>query len=281
MIDTHCHVHFRAYKDNMEDVIKRTQEKGVGMITIGTQTSTSKEAIEVSERYDGLWCTVGLHPSHTHQHTLHTDQNEAIKTRAEEFDKDYYRKLVASSDKVVAIGEVGLDYYRLPDEGADEVMAKQKEELWKAIELATEVELPLVLHIRDAHADMVQIIKQAQSKDMMGKGAVVHCFTGTTEEARAYHALGIYTSFTGIVTFRDKKDPEKVTTLMQTVKDLPLEWMMVETDAPYLTPHPYRGKQNEPWMVQYVAEKIAELKGVSLEEVDEMTTQNAKKLFGI
>lgn len=265
----------------MEEVIKRTQEKGVGMITIGTQTSTSKEAIEVAEKYDGLWCTVGLHPSHTHVHTLHTDQNEAIKTRAEEFDKDFYRGLIESSTKVVAIGEVGLDYYRLPDEGAYDVIAKQKEELWKAIELATETNLPLVLHIRDAHADMVEIIKQAQAKSMMGKGAVIHCFTGTTEEARAYHDLGIYTSFTGIITFKDKKDPGAVTPLMQTVKDLPLDWVMIETDAPYLAPHPHRGRQNEPWMVEFVAAKIAELKGINVAEVDKITTENAKQFFAI
>lgn len=280
----------------MEDVIARTHEKGVGMITIGTQTSTSKEAIEVAEKYDGLWCTVGLHPSHTHPHTLHTDQNEAIKTRAEEFDKEYYRELVESSDKVVAIGEVGLDYYRLEKsvkqhpgldyaldytDEAKEVIEQQKQELWKALELATEVDLPLVLHVRDAHADMLAMIQYAQAKGMINKGAVIHCFTGTTEEAHAYHDLGIYTSFTGIITFKDKKNPEAITPLMQTVKDLPLEWMMIETDAPYLAPHPHRGQQNEPWMVTFVAEKIAELKGLDVAEVDKITTENAKRFFSI
>lgn len=281
MIDTHCHIHFRAYKDNMNEVLERTRARGVKMITIGTQTSTSKEAVEIASAHPDIWCTVGLHPSHTHAHTLHTDQNEAIQTRAETFDQDYYRSLITSSSKVVAIGEVGLDYYRLPEEGAADVIEAQKRELWKAIELATETDLPLVLHIRDAHADMLEIIRQAQSKQMMGKGAVVHCFTGTTQEAQAYHALGIYTSFTGILTFKDKKHPERLTPLMETLQSIDLSWVLIETDAPYLTPHPHRGEQNEPWMVRFVAEKIAELKGLTLEEVDRITTDNAQRLFGI
>ncbi|HBU27539.1 TPA: hypothetical protein DEB00_00290 [Candidatus Uhrbacteria bacterium] len=283
MIDTHCHVHFTDYGENRADVIGRTQKKGVEMITIGTQTSTSLEAIQTAEQYEGVWCTVGLHPSHTHPYTLHADQNEVTDTHVELFDKDDYRKLVERSNKVVAIGEVGLDYYRLPTEAEDvaDVKLKQKTELWKAIELATEVNLPLVLHVRDAHTDMVSIIEAAQTRGMMSRGAVIHCFTGTTEEARVYHRLGILTSFTGIITFGDKKHPEKLTPLMKTVQDLPLEMMMIETDAPYLAPEPHRGKQNEPWMVQYVAEKIAALKGITTEEVDRVTTKTAQHFFGL
>ncbi|PIR47909.1 hypothetical protein COV06_00715 [Candidatus Uhrbacteria bacterium CG10_big_fil_rev_8_21_14_0_10_50_16] len=279
MIDTHCHVHFQAYETNGAEVIKRSQAQGVEMITIGTQSTTSKEAIVTAESHEGIWCTVGLHPSHTHQHTLHTDQNEATEGQVENFNKEYYRDLIQRSNKVVAIGEVGLDYFRVSDEVAADVKLTQKIELWKAMELATETDLPLVLHIRDAHADMQALIRAAQEKRMISRGAVIHCFTGTTEEARAYHDLGIYTSFTGIITFRDKKHPDQLTPLMKTVQELPLEMMMIETDSPYLAPEPHRGEQNEPWMVRFVAEKIAELKGISVEEVDRITTNTAKTFF--
>lgn len=280
MIDTHCHIHFRGYKDDMEEVIKRTQEKGVRMITIGSQAKNSKEGIAVAEKYDGIWCTVGVHPSHTHHHTLHVDENETIETKEEGFDKDYYRSLIESSDKVVAIGEVGLDYYRL-DKDIEEVKAKQREVLIDALDLADEMRLPLVLHVRDAHADMVALLSSYVGAGKLSRRGVIHCFTGTTDEARAYHEIGFLTSFTGIVTFPDKKDPEAITPLQQTVIDLPLEMIMVETDAPWLTPMPDRGKRNEPWQVIRVAEKIADLKGISIKEVDRVTTANAERLFGI
>ncbi len=281
MIDTHCHIHFRAFDADMQEVINRTLEKGVKMITIGTQTSTSKTGIEVAEANEGVWCTVGLHPSHTHRQTLHVDENESIETRAEEFDKDYYRELIASSSKVVAIGEVGLDYFRLPELGAEDVIVSQKVNVNHALELANELDLPVVLHVRDAHDDMQEILEQFTSSGRLKRRGVVHCFTGTLREAVAYHDLGFYTSFTGIVTFKDKKNPSDITPLMAVAKDLPLEWMILETDAPYLAPSPHRGERCEPWMVMSVAEKIAELKEVDVGEVERITDENAKKLFNI
>ncbi len=283
MTDSHCHIHFRAYGKDMDEVIKRTQEKGVRMITIGTQSDTSKLGVDVAEKYDGLWCTVGLHPSHTHAHTLHVDEDEAINTREETFDKDYYRKMIQSSSKVVAVGEVGLDFFRLPeDEGeAEKVRVAQESSLRSAMELANEMDLPLVLHVREAHNKMLDLISEFVERGELKKRGVVHCFTGTIDEARAYHELGFFTSFTGIITFQDRKDPTKVTPLQKVVQEVPLEWIMLETDAPYLSPHPGRGKRNEPWRVELVAEKVADLKGVSVSDVVKVTDENADKLFNI
>ena len=149
------------------------------------------------------------------------------------------------------------------------------------MELASELDLPLVLHVRDAHEKMLGLIKEFVDRGYLKKRGVVHCFTGTIEEARAYHELGFFTSFTGIITFQDRKDPTKITPLQKVVKEVPLEWMMLETDAPYLSPHPVRGKRNEPWRVELIAAKVAQLKGISISEVEMITDQNANKLFNI
>jgi len=280
MIDTHCHVHFRAYKEDMDEVIKRSLQKGVRMITVGTQSTTSKNGVEIAEKYDGVYTTIGLHPNHTCEQHFE-DELEEIKTRCEEFDIDYYRDL-AKHPKVVAIGECGLDYYRIPAEvDRDALIAKQKREVRKQFDLADELNLPVVIHCRDAHADQVAILKEYLDAGRMKRRGVVHCFTGTLEEAKAYHAIGFLTSFTGIITFPPRKSDGPISPLQQVVRDCPLEMMMIETDAPYLTPVPHRGERNEPWMVEFVAAKIAELKGITVGEVDRVTTANAEKLFGI
>ncbi len=281
MIDTHCHIHFPAYDADRAEMLARAREHGVGMITIGTKLDSSKAAVALAERHDDIWCTIGVHPSHTHVGTLHQDDYEGTEVHREMFDREAYRALATSSKKVVAIGEVGLDYYRLPSDEADTVVAAQKEHLGHALDLADELNLPVVLHVRDAHASMMAMLGAYRGVGRLARRGVVHCFTGTVDEARAYHALGFLTSFTGIVTFVDRKHPDELTELMKTVQALPLEMMLVETDAPYLAPQAHRGKRNEPWMVTLVAQKIAELKGLSFEEVDRATTQNAKRLFGL
>mgnify|MGYP001568712866 CR=1 FL=1 len=280
MIDTHCHVHFRAYKDDMDDVIKRTLDKGVRMITVGTQSTTSKNGIDVAEKYDGIYTTIGLHPNHTCEQQF-IDDLEEIKTRCEHFDVEYYRKL-AEHPKVVAIGECGLDYYRIPENlKRDEVIAAQKEELRKQLDLADELNLPVVIHCRDAHEDQTAMLKEYIDAGKLTRRGVVHCFSSTIDQARAYHAIGFLTSFTGIITFPPRKNEGPISPLQSVVRDCPLDMLMLETDAPYLTPEPHRGKRNEPWYVQFIAAKVAELKNISVEEVDRVTTQNAEKLFGL
>lgn len=285
-VDTHCHVHFQAYKEDMDEVVRRSLEAGVGMITVGTQSTTSKNGIALAERYEGVWCTIGLHPNHLHAQDFF-DENELppgvvddlqegdgpahIKTRAERFDWDYYREL-AKHPKVVAVGELGLDYYRVPP-GVDleKLKQDQKEQAREQLRFASEVNKPVVIHCRDAHADQAELLKEEIDRGGLKRRGVIHCFTGTAEEAAVYRELGFYVSFTGIVTFGKN--------VMEAAKEIPLEQIMLETDSPYLTPAPYRGKRNEPKYVQYVAEKLAELKDVSVDEVARVTTANAFKLF--
>ncbi len=285
-IDTHCHVHFQAYQEDMDAIVQRSLEAGVGMITVGTQSTTSKNGIDLAERYAGVWCTIGLHPNHLHAQDFF-DENELpsgvaddlkagdgpahIKTRAERFDWDYYREL-AKHPKVVAIGELGLDYYRVPPGVDIEALKKdQKDQAREQLRFATEVDKPVVIHCRDAHADQAELLKEEINRGGLKRKGVIHCFTGTATEAEVYRELGFYVSFTGIVTFGKN--------VMAAAKEIPLEQILIETDSPYLTPAPYRGKRNEPRYVQYVAEKIAELKGLTVDEVARVTTANAKKLF--
>jgi len=307
MIDTHCHVHFNAYKDDMDEVIKRSLEKGVFMITVGTQKDTSRNGLDVAEKYDGLWASIGLHPNHTCEQTFFDDDElppeeqatPKIQTRCEGFDLDYYRDL-AQHPKCVAIGECGLDYYRIPESAnREEVIEKQKRELCKQFDLASEVHLPVIIHCRDAHTDQAEIIREYIENGKLTRRGVVHCFTGTREEAQAYIEMGFFISFTGIITFPPRKSDAPsallrsatggrassgnihLSPIQKVVQDLPLGSILIETDAPYLTPEPHRGERNEPWMVRFVAEKIAALKGISAAEVDRVTTENAKRLFQI
>lgn len=274
LIDSHCHVHFNAYKEDMDEVIQRTLDKGVFMITVGTQQDTSKKGLEIAERYEGIWATIGLHPNHTCKQEFTDDQElSTIKTREEHFDMAFYREL-AQHPKCVGIGETGLDYYRIPD-GLDPVEVKHVQEatVRAHFDLATEADLPVVIHCRDAYKDQAVLIQEYLDAGKLPRRGVIHCFTGTLEEAQLFVAQGFYISFSGIVTFSKE--------LMEVAKALPLEKILVETDAPYLTPVPNRGKRNEPWQVEYVAAKIAELKEVSIEEVQQMTVKNTKVVFGI
>ncbi len=281
LFDSHCHVHFNAYKDDMDEVIRRTLDKGVFMITVGTQKDTSRIGLEVAERYDGMWAAVGLHPNHTVEQSF-WDNDELpadkqvtpkIKTRSEIFDTEYYRELT-KYPKCVAIGETGLDYYRIP-EGSDrkDVIDKQVATVRAHFDLATEVDLPVVIHCRDAYGPQADLIQEYTEAGKLPARGVIHCFTGTEEEARRFLDLGFYISFSGIVTFA--KD------LQWVAKALPLDKLLVETDSPYLSPEPERGKRNEPWKVVYVAEKLAELKEVSVEEIEEATVKNTKDVFRI
>ncbi|HLD20689.1 MAG TPA: TatD family hydrolase [Patescibacteria group bacterium] len=279
LIDSHCHVHFNAYKDDMDEVIKRTLDHGVFMITVGTQKDTSAHGLEVAQRYDGMWATVGLHPNHTVEQEF-WDNDELspeeqatpkIKTRAEHFDMDYYREL-AKHPKCVGIGEFGLDYYRIP-EGVDreEVIRRQEETVRAQFDLASEMNKPVVIHCRDAYPQQAVMIREAIEAGKLARRGVIHCFTGTLEEAQTFIELGFYISFSGILTFAKN--------LQEVASVLPLERLLVETDAPYLTPAPDRGKRNEPWRVEVVAQKLAELKGVTVEEVASQTLKNTKTIF--
>jgi TatD DNase family protein len=281
LIDSHCHIHFNAYQADMDEVIARTLNKGVFMITVGTQKDTSRTGLEVAKRHEGMWATVGLHPNHTVEQEFWDDdelppQEQAtpkIQTRAEEFDMEYYREL-AKHPKCVGIGEFGLDWYRIP-EGVDrrEVMYRQEQTVRAQFDLATDVHKPVVIHCRDAYSRQAEMIQEAIGEGKLARRGVIHCFTGTLPEAQAFLELGFYISFSGILTFA--KNLQKV------AREIPLDRLLVETDSPYLTPSPDRGKRNEPWRVEYVAMKLAELKGVTLEEAAQQTVRNTKQVFDL
>lgn len=274
LIDTHCHVHFAAYKDDMHEVIKRSLDEGIGMITVGTQSDTSRKAVEIAEQYDGVWATIGLHPLHLHKQEFN-DDNEIdpgkVKTRTERFDAELYKELVAHP-KVVAVGEFGLDFYHKPpniDEAT--VIEDQQQTTNLQIDFATEFNKPIVVHCRDAHGPQYEILKRAIEGGKLPRRGVIHCFTGTLEDAQRYIELGFMISFTGILTFSKE--------IQAIARELPMESIMVETDAPYLSPNPHRGKRNEPAFVKHIAQTLADIKGMSYKEVAEKTTQNAIDFF--
>jgi len=279
LIDTHSHLSFKAYDADREEVVKRTREAGMICIDVGTKYETSKRAVELAEKNENIYASIGLYPSHA------SSEFQKIKTDSEEgellssetnFDKEKYKEL-AKSKKVVAIGEVGLDYYYKPKTNLkfEQLKQKQKEVFIQQLELAEELNLPMILHCRMAHNDVLEIL--SKSKNV----GVVHCFTGNWEEAQKYLDLGFYLGINGIIF---KFDIDEV------IKKAPLDKLLLETDCPYLTPLPAvalakEGPEgyvrNEPTFVKHVAQRIAELRGISFDEVASATTTNAKKLFKI
>ncbi|HBV33452.1 TPA: hydrolase TatD [Patescibacteria group bacterium] len=277
MIDTHCHLNFKAFKDDADEVIKRAHDAGVTrIINVGSQWDTSARGVSMAEEREGLYAAIALHPIHLYEQEVDEEETH-FTTRAEVFDYDKYKKLALESKKVVAIGECGLDYYHFPKgENIEEVKKKQADSFQQHIDLATELNLPLIIHCREAYDDLFQILNEAVKAGKLPGRGVNHCFLGTREQAKKFLDLGFYLSFTGIITFKNAS-PE----LLEVVKETPLDKIMVETDAPYLAPHPYRGKRNEPAYVVEVANKIAELKEVDFKIVLDMTTKNAEYLFTI
>ncbi|PJE59949.1 MAG: hydrolase TatD [Candidatus Portnoybacteria bacterium CG10_big_fil_rev_8_21_14_0_10_44_7] len=273
LIDTHAHVNFNAYKNDGQEVIKRALAGNTWLINAGSQFSTSARAVEIAQNYQtGVWAAVGIHPIHLGSERFQTqvDKNEAVKfeTRAEKFETEKYQKLIENK-KAVAVGECGLDYYH------NEKNKKQQKELFiQQIDLAIKNNLPVIVHCRNAHNDVLEILRKKNRKYGKKLRGVIHSFSGRLAQARQYvEELGFCLGFNGIITFA--RDYDKV------LAEIGLENLLMETDCPYLTPEPFRGKRNEPLYVRYVAEKLAEIKNISLVEVEKTTTQNARELFGI
>ncbi|WP_421382519.1 TatD family hydrolase [Bacillus salacetis] len=253
LFDTHVHLNADQFSEDLEEVIKRAQNEGVeNMVVVGFDRPTINKAMELVEKYDFLYAAIGWHPV------------DAIDMTDE--DLNWIEEL-SSHPKVVAIGETGLDYHwdKSPKDIQQEVFRKQ-------IRLAKKVKLPIVIHNREATQDIVDILQEEDAKEV---GGIMHCFSGSPETARVCLDMNFLISLGGPVTFKNAKKPKEV------AEEVPLEKLLIETDCPYLAPHPYRGKRNEPSYVKLVAEQIAELKGISFEEVAEKTTMNAKKIFGI
>ena len=275
LIDTHAHINFNGFKDDADEVIKRAFDNGVQMFSVGSQIDTSKRAVHYAEKYDGIWAIVGLHPIHLVEHRV--DQQEVnFKSRQEEFNYDEYKQL-ASHDKVVGIGECGLDYFHIDDVPGEneELIRHQKETFRKQIELSVELNKPLSIHCRDAYDDVVAMMHEFIADTRKTPKALMHCYLGNQKQADEFIKLGFYISFSGIITF---KNAGKLTDV---VRHVPLDRIVVETDCPYLAPEPMRGKRNEPSFVEYTARKVAELKDEKPEDVFFQTTKNAKTLFSI
>lgn len=253
LFDTHVHLNAEQFNDDLQEVIERAQAEGITeMVVVGFDRPTITKAIELCETYDFIYASVGWHPV------------DAIDMQPE--DLEWLRELSAHP-KVVAIGEMGLDYHW--DKSPKEI---QKEVFRQQIQLAKEVKLPIIIHNREATADIVEILRVEGAAEV---GGIMHCYSGSVEIAKECIDMNFYISLGGPVTFKNAKKPKEV------AEAVPLERLLIETDCPYLAPHPYRGKRNEPAYVRLVAEQIAELKGISYEEVAKTTTENAKKLFGI
>ena len=257
-IDAHTHVNFSEFATDREEVIKRASEVGVGMINVGTDLETSRQVVWLAERYPNMWAIVGIHPNH----------NEVVPT-AEEWQE---LKTLAQNKKTVAIGECGLDYFRLSTDPSTALGAKanQKALFQKQIALAREVGKPLMLHVRpsagtqDAYEDVLGMLGPQDRGD-------VHFFAGSWETAKQFLDLGFYLSFTGVLTFTHDYD--------EVVKNTPLDRLLIETDAPYAAPVPYRGKRNEPAYVVEITKVIARIKGLEEEVVREAVLANTRRLF--
>ena len=278
LFDTHCHLQFKAYDDDRDDVIARCKEKNVILNIVGTQLDTSKAAIALAEANENMYASVGVHPIQRYIVPVE-EEDTSFTSRGEVFDEKVYSDLIASSDKVVAVGETGLDKYHIPkDKTGEEIFNAQKETFMAHYRVAKKHNLPLVIHVRDAHEDMRRILDELP-KPIRG---TVHCFSGTKEDAEYYVNAGLHLGFTGIITFPPKKtNPAPQESLIEAVKNTPLDRILVETDAPFLAPQAHRGKRAEPWMVEECVKKVAELRHMSVDEVRELTTANARKLFNV
>jgi TatD DNase family protein len=256
LIDSHAHLDFPDFKDDIEEVIQRAKNAGVEkIINIGADLDLSEKAIKIAESHDNIWATVGVHAEYADDHEL-GDLKEEIK------------KLAKSSEKVVAIGECGPDYY-----WNDQNKYKQLKLFELQLELAKELDLPLVAHIRNGMDECAAENAYDLLQKTGVKRGVVHCFTLEKRWVERYVNLGFYIGFTGIVTYKNAEN------VRESAKAVPLERLLVETDAPYLSPQSVRSLRNEPSYVVEVAEKLAEVKGVTLSEIERITTENAEALF--
>jgi len=270
--DVHTHLQFAAFKDDWKEAIQRALDKDVWLLNVGTQRDTSQRAVEVAYEFsEGVYAAVGMHPIHSEKSyhdakEIGTDEKAMeFTSRGEKFDYDYYKQL-ALDPKVLAIGECGLDYYRL----GEETKRKQAESFLAQIELAKEIGKPLMLHCRQAFDDLIKILN-SQSRILNSPPGIVHFFSGTKENAKVLLDMGFYFTFGGVITFARDYD--------EVIRYIPMERILSETDAPYVTPEPFRGKRNESEYVVYVVKKLADIKGVTEERMRNQIWENAKRIF--
>ena len=278
-VDIHAHVNFAAFDADRDEVLWRAHDAGVAVINVGTQTDTSKKAFAMAEQYpEGVYAIVGIHPIHTaksfHDVKELGEGNREFTSRGEIFDREYYRKLTAHP-KVVGVGECGLDYYRIEN---DELRITQEKVFREQIELAIEASKPLMLHLRNgsggsAYQDAFSILNSYFTIHNSSLRGNLHFFAGSIEEAKPFLELGFTFSFTGVITFARDYD--------EVLRFLPLDRILSETDSPYVTPEPHRGKRNEPLYVREVVKAIARIRGEEEEKVRKQILTNAEKHFTV
>lgn len=301
-IDTHAHLNFREFAQNLDEIINDALDARVKkIINVGSNYKTSKNAIDIVNKQEissKLFAAVGCHPIHLAaditEKTLFEGKEYSFVTKKEEFVAEKYQQLIdQNKESVVAIGETGLDYYHFQSEkdlNVKEEFEKQQEIQKKVfqehISLAQLNNLPLILHCRGsketsykAYDDMIAIIEKSNSKNEQAQygnlQGVIHCFAGNLKQAKKFVDLGFYIGVNGIITFKNAKEIQNI------IKEIPLKKIILETDCPYLAPEPFRGKRNEPKYIPVIAEYIAKLKNISVEMIAKNTTKNAEKLFNI
>lgn len=256
LIDAHTHVQLKQFNPDRDEVIKRALEQDIWMVNAGTTRKDSQAAVDLCDAYaEGVFASIGQHPDET-----------------ELFDYDWYRRTAAHA-KVVAIGECGLDYYRVEPHLFNEERERQIELFRQHIELAKELEKPLMVHCREAFSDVKSVLRKEIAELSSEVPGILHFFTGTKEDAKAFLELGFMFTFGGLITFNREFD--------EVLRYIPKERILIETDAPFVAPNPYRGKRNEPAYVAEVAKALAEIRHAPLEDVCRQTVHNAKAAFGI
>lgn len=279
LIDTHAHLNFPTFDKDRNEVIKKCLDNEVWLINIGTNFETSKKAVEIAQKYEkGVYATVGLHPINldTGLVKIKTDILEG-KHFEKEFDYENYKKL-AQSEKVVAIGEIGLDYYWKPKTKRKLELFKEKQRtgLCRQLQFAKTLSLPVIFHCRMAHQDLIEILKFKIKNKRLKIEAVMHGFVGTLEQLKEYLKIEFFIGFNGIIF----KKIEGIN-FEEIIKATPIERILIETDCPYLTPPDFGKERNAPFGVEFVTKEIAKIKNISFEKVAEITTKNARKLFKI
>ncbi|MBQ2701123.1 MAG: TatD family hydrolase [Clostridia bacterium] len=252
LFDTHCHIDDERFNEDRDEALARMAENCVSRaVIVGSDMATSQSAVDFANAHEGFYAAVGVHP-----HEAKYFKRDDLATIGKWFETE---------KKVVALGEIGLDYYY--DLSPRDV---QREVFMTQLDWAWEHDKPVIFHIRDAHGDILDLLRSRKEKLPSG---IIHCFSGSWECAKEYLKMGFYISFAGPLTF--KKAPN----LWETAQKAPLDRLLIETDSPYLTPVPFRGKRNEPGYVRFVAEKLAELRGLTPEEIGQITTQNALRVY--
>jgi len=306
LFDSHTHLPFSAFDKDRDEVIKRTLDSDIWIINVGSQKNTSLKAVELTREYpEGVYATVGLHPIHTsnaHFDPQEVGRENGFNSRSENFDYEFYKNLVLDK-KVVAVGECGLDYAvfargqgERPQKRAsadsafvatsakeaalregglpskEKLKEKQESVFIDHIKLAHELNKPLMIHCRQAFDDLISVLISHLSFLNTPPG-IIHFFTGTTDNAKTLLEMEFYFTFGGLITYNRQFD--------EIIKFLPLEKILLETDAPYVAPEPYRNKRNEPIYITETAKKLAEIKNISFEEISKQTTENALKIFNL